>query len=159
MKNKNGFTLVELLAVVLVLGIVASIVSLSVVGIKRSAAKNTFKRLEKQIADLGPQIHSHEFLMGNKTDADSYYQKSKGTDIFIIPLDSLKTAGYIDDIKSPFGSNNCTGYLYVDPSAGDSNDMFVGKLDCTTDASDTDPDKKSDGYNDSQPTAKISKIN
>ena len=141
MKSEKGFTLVELLAVVLVLGIVAAIVTMSITGIRKNAEKSTFARLEKQITDLGPQIHSHEFLVGSKA-SGSYYSLYKSGSPFIITLHMLQTNGYIDNIENPFGSGNCEGYLYVVPATETStSDVYKAYLKCADTYTDDDATK------------------
>ena len=187
MKNNKGFTLVELLAVVVVLGIISSIVTLSVIRIKNKAAEDACKKIEKQITDLGPQIYSNELLTGIKdyedycklngytwdtsdkkcedsdgndvSDAseDYFYQKYKNRAAFIVKVGSLSEAGsliktgYLEEIKSPYNSETCDGYLYVDPTATDPDDMYKGFIKCGT-RYDTDD---YDDYNDSLPSAKL----
>lgn len=112
MKNKKGFTLVELLAVIVVISVVAAIGTLSLIGIKNKAADDTFNKLEKQIVDLGPEIYTHEILLGDKEASQGFYRKYKSGDDFYVELSELKDKGYISDIKSPYnGSDACDGYL------------------------------------------------
>ena len=153
MKRKEGFTLVELLAVIVVLGIVSAIALTSITKVRKESADKTFEKLEKQIADLGPDIYSHEVIVKS---TESFYTAYKDGTPFIIRIGDKTTAGtligagYIDEIKSPYNSSiTCDGYLYVNPS--DTDETYKGFLDCGS--------KETDGYDASQPEATISSIN
>lgn len=117
-KNKKGFTLVELLAVIVVLGIIMSIAGTAVLKQKKKANLEEARKLEKTIADLGPSIYSYEYLTGNKDGNDYFYKAYKslsdGSSIKI-SLSELKNAGYLksDTISNPSGNGNCEGYLEV----------------------------------------------
>lgn len=123
-KNKKGFTLVELLAVIVVLGIIMSIAGTAVLKQKKKANLDEARKLEKTIADLGANIYSYEYLVGvkdaksyceeinsnynenegkcengNDDDSENYFYKSykslsDGSSIKI-SLDELKDAGYL----------------------------------------------------------------
>lgn len=137
MKNKKGFTLVELLAVIVVLGIVSTIAVTSITGIRRKAADDTFKELEHQIAKLGPAIYSHEVIVRDDSSTFySEYKRCKKEDCdFIVPLGdesssgTLIGSGYLKEIQSPYNSSEtCEGYLYVDPASTD--EVYKGYLKC-----------------------------
>ncbi len=129
MKNKKGFTLVELLAVVVVLGIIGSIVTTSVMNIKKKASDDVFSKLRKEIEDLGPEIYTHEMLSGDKNEENSFYTRYKKNTSFIITIDELEQKGYLDDVKNPYKTNEeCDGYLKV--SKNDGEPKFSAFLSC-----------------------------
>ena len=68
---KNVFTLVELLAVIVILGIIMAIGGGITMQVKKNANEEQAKQLEKTIKELGPNIYSHESLVGVK-DYKSY---------------------------------------------------------------------------------------
>lgn len=117
-KNKKGFTLVELLAVIVVLGIIMSIAGTAVLKQKKKANLEEAKKLEKTIADLGPSIYSYESMLENKDDNDYFYKSYKnlsdGSSIKI-SFAELKEAGYLksETISNPAGKGICEGYLEV----------------------------------------------
>ena len=117
-KNNKGFTLVELLAVIVVLGIIMSIAGTAVLKQKKKANLEEAKKLEKTIADLGPSIYSYESMLGNKDDNDYFYKSYKNlrdVSSIKISLSELKEAGYLksETISNPAGNGNCEGYLEV----------------------------------------------
>ncbi len=130
MKNKNGFTLVELLAVVVVLGIIGSIVTMSVMNIKKNASDDVFNKLQKEIADLGYEIYTHEMISGNKELPNSFYNMYKNKDEFIITIDELQNKGYLDNVQSPYKTDEeCEGYLKVITTSGEPD--FKTELNCS----------------------------
>ena len=128
MKNKKGFTLVELLAVIVVLGIIMAIAGTAVLGQRKRANVEAAKNLEESIKDLGAGIYTYE-----SSQVESDFMTAYRTGEFKISIDKLGEAGYLKDlsssgkIKNPAGGDDCDGYLVVDPS-GD--EMFMGYINC-----------------------------
>lgn len=129
MKNKKGFTLVELLAVIVVLGIIMAIAGTAVLGQRKRANVEAAKNIEESIKDLGAGIYSYESSQSESAFMTAYRKKYK----FKISVKQLGDAGYLKDlsssdkIKNPAGGDDCDGYLVVDPS-GD--EMFMGYINC-----------------------------
>lgn len=67
--KKNGFTLVELLAVIVILGIIMTIVGTNLMGVKKEANIKEAKEIERMIENLGPEIYNYEKSLGIKGDA------------------------------------------------------------------------------------------
>lgn len=139
--RKKGFTLVELLAVIVVLGIIMTIAGTAVLGQRKKANIEEAKKIEQTLADLGPGIYAYENTFGS-SDENSFKSLYKSENDFIIQLDELKKGGYIDKIDNPFGGEDCNAYLLVNPNANASEDMFKGYLNCG------DQNYKTDGYDD-----------
>ena len=99
MSNKKGFTLVELLAVIVILGVIISIVTMSVLGTKNKANIEEAKKIEEQIKLLGSEV----------------YLDKRETKIY--QLDDLKEYGLKTPIKNPSGKGICTGYLEITTDA------------------------------------------
>ena len=73
-KNNKGFTLVELLAVIVILAIIMTIAGTNLLGTKKEANIEEAKKMEQMIEDLGPGIYTYEKLNGVK-DKKSYCKK------------------------------------------------------------------------------------
>lgn len=139
MKDKNGFTLVELLAVIVVLAVILVIAGTSFTRIKRNANIEEAKKIEQSLTDLGPNIYSYEYITNNGAEEDdeaTFMKKYNGLakkDSFNISLDTLKGAGYLKNVsiknpKNPSGNDVCNGYLKV--TKGDDGPEFKGYICC-----------------------------
>ena len=124
-KNKKGFTLVELLAVIVILGIILVIAGSNLLQTKKTANIEEAKKMEKMIEDLGPGIYADEKLRNSSGNFMSKYNNNNNP--FYVDKDLLISAGYLkSDIKNPNGNGTCEAYLLIDPTNG-----FKGYIDCT----------------------------
>ena len=103
MKNKKGFTLVELLAVIVVLGIVMGIAAVAITNVLDSTRKNAFVSNAKQYIEGAKSIVEAElvdrmFATGDTTFLGNCAKDSKH-DINIKEKIKLKTGGE----TSPYG--------------------------------------------------------
>ena len=104
MKNKKGFTLVELLAVIVVLAIVMGIAAVAITNTLDSTRKNAYVSSAKQfIAGAKTLVNTDEMnvLLG---DQPTYAPKCQSTEASkTITLNLIKTEGGSND-KSPYGN-------------------------------------------------------
>ncbi len=117
MKNKKGYTLVELLAVVIILGILSSITAIAVINVKKKQDVNNFrneisgiltgaKRYETEhpgamtpSVDLNANVKLSDLVNDGYTDIDSYdkYEGGKNHQIYYEQCpDNIKRKFYIE---------------------------------------------------------------
>jgi len=93
MKNKNGFTMMELLAVIVILGIVSTIAILTVTRILK---KNKEKALEAKEEIILKQARQY----AKDNEEDLFYNSGKRYQFYVcdvITIGDLVNAGYIDE--------------------------------------------------------------
>ena len=124
--KKNGFTLVELLAVMMILGLIMVIVGRKLIISKKDASINEILKIERTLKDLGGDIYL------------SYRKQFSPDEKYKISLYALKD--YVKNIKcdegtkectieNPAGGNFCDAYLLIDTTEG-VEDMFGAYIDC-----------------------------
>lgn len=137
MKNKKGFTLVELLAVIVLIGLLSSVTVTAIVRTRRKANEKLVMSLATSLKSIGGEVYAYEILKGDKTNEDGFYKKFKETSnsgTFVVSLAQLKRAGYLKNVKdgkfiSPVNSSQkCPGYLLV-KKVGDA-PKFEGYVNC-----------------------------
>jgi|TARA_B110000438_G_scaffold73585_3_gene73697 general secretion pathway protein G len=108
-KNKSGFTLIELMAVIVILGILATIVAINVAPFLQRA------NLEKMRADISTVEKALELYKFNEM---RYPSTQQGLEALVIPPKGLKRGylypenGYINSVPiDPWGQE----YLYLSP--------------------------------------------
>ena len=124
--NRNGFTLVELLAVIVVLGVIMSIAGTAVLKQKKKANQGEIDSLYNTIKGFGADVYLSE-----KKDSACY------SDTW------LKGNGYLkSEVSNPSNGEECKAYLIIDKN--DSNDMFKAYIKCSgLDAKGTPPSDES----------------
>lgn len=123
MKNNKGFTLIELLVVIAIIGVLSSVVLVSINN-SRSKARDAQRLSDvRQIRNaLELYYYANNNTYPNNTDNDCSgwdigFNGSVSTDTFIQPL---KTQGFIDTPGDPASVTGCTSgaYYYYRYGAG-----------------------------------------
>ena len=103
MKNKKGFTLVELLAVVLILGILITTASLAVYNFLKKGTVSYYKSLEEEIKSAAEEYtNTYRGLLPREIDS-----------VTSVPIKELSDNNYIDTIKDENG-DDCDGTVYIE---------------------------------------------
>lgn len=101
-KNKNlGFTLVELLAVIIILGVIATIIFPAVGNIIKKSKQKTYNNQVEYILNA-----SENWISANPKIVTTY-------STFCVKLSTLKTSGYLtnEDIINPIDDTVMDGYV------------------------------------------------
>lgn len=102
-REKRGFTMIELLAVLVILGIIMVIAVPSVVSYLQGARTDYYDQLEESVKTVGQEYFSdHRSLMPRENGQ-----------IFSVNIQDLITEGYTTEILDSDGNNTCTGNVYV----------------------------------------------
>lgn len=104
MKKNNGFTLVELLAVITILGIIMVIGGIAATKIKRDANIKEAEQLQEMIKDLAPSVY-----VDKKAAGDSPFDTYDAQELY--------DGGYLksNTIKNPSGGADCKVELEIKP--------------------------------------------
>ena len=110
--NKKGFTIVELLAVILIIGVVSTIAVFSYNGVIQKSRNDAYKDNEKSLKAAAESLIAHcEATYGNKTycvDTPLYNEEVS------ITVDQLVSGKFMNKIVDPSNSGSyCTGYVKV----------------------------------------------
>jgi len=96
MKNIKGFTLVELLAVIAILGVIITISVVSVSGTINRSTDSGYKIIEDQMVEAAKQYVAENF--------GSIVNDS------VVNLNTLINGGYLKDVKDPANKNDTCDY-------------------------------------------------
>ena len=97
LKNQKGLTLVELLAVIVILGIIAAIAVPSIGGIIDNSKKDA------HVANAQQMVSAAKMAVA----ADSTLLPSKATWYEQINFEFIEDDGYLEKLKNPDGSRLC----------------------------------------------------
>ena len=121
MKNKKGFTLVELLLVIAIIGILASVIFIMIGPARKKARIATFKQHMKDIVTAGASC----------IDGDGTIQGGVADGATVQFCDNDSGFGYIPEIKTCKGGS---GTINITVTNGDSDDFNV-KATCPVSSS------------------------
>lgn len=129
MKDKKGFTLVELLAVIVLLSLLSTIGITMLLSSRKNANIRLAKKLEQSLTDIGEQYYIYETTVNKNSEDESYdgknfynkYRELETNEAIIISLKQLKDAGYLKGLKCSNGTcefqspskGTCPGYLLI----------------------------------------------
>ena len=137
--KKKGFTLVELLAAIIILGILAIVVLPDIIDIFNSSQRSSLKVQENQLLDAGGlyvQDYCSNPMWGGNECANNYYGDTYYDEdgdihqVVYVCSGYLKSLGYIDDIY--FDKDNlCEGAAVFDYNISDNSfSRLKGYLAC-----------------------------
>ncbi len=129
--NKKGFTMIELLAVIVILGLLLGVGIPAVNKVLANFRIDYYKKLEGTLATAG-----QEFI------SDKRYQKP--TELMysrVITKEELVGGKYIDEILD-YKENECAGSYVVVAKIGDKHYEYQACLKCETDEYETDTSNK-----------------
>ena len=102
-KKKRGFTMIELLAVLVILGVIMVIAVPSVIGYLQGSKQSYYEQLEESVKTTGQEYFSdHRSLMPRENGQ-----------IYKVDIKDLISEGYTTEILDSDGENTCTGNVYV----------------------------------------------
>lgn len=119
MKKNNGFTIIELLSVLVVLGIIMAIAVPTYNGYVKKARINTCKSYEKTLEGSAKSFIT-ECINRNKCADDKTVEYYIGK---TVESSTLISNNYMKEMKNPYASDNCTGNVKVSKE----NDSYVYK--------------------------------
>lgn len=109
---KKGFTLIELMGVLLILGIIASIVFVSVDSNIKNSRQRTCQTQERNIIE-GAKM----YFTDNPKDSN-------------VTIEKLKEEGYIDDLKNPMTNKPYNNTMQVTKNDGSYIIEYNGEKGC-----------------------------
>ena len=102
-KQKRGFTMIELLAVLVILGVIMVIAVPSVIGYLQGSRTSYYEELEESVKTTGQEYFSdHRSLMPRENGQ-----------IYSVDIKDLISEGYTTEILDSDGNDTCTGIVYV----------------------------------------------
>ena len=103
--NKKAFTMVELLAVILILGIILVIAAASYNSYLKTSREKSFKLAENSFRDTVEEAYIDCSANLSKNNFCQNHDKLVVGETDTIKLSELITSGYIETIKNPYNTN------------------------------------------------------
>lgn len=126
MKNKKGFTLVELLAVIIILGVISTVIIFAVTSLINKAKLNYYKTMGNNLLAAGQDYY---------TTTKSARPKRLGY-VASISLSDLVSENYFKEAKTYDGKNTCSGFVKSWRNS-DGKYQYKACLDCGTEYQDS----------------------
>jgi len=118
--DRSGFTLVELLATITILGILSGIAIVAISAVLKNAHTNYDKSLKNTIISSAKSYYSdHRTLLPKNINEER-----------IIDISYLVSTKYLSPVKDSSGKKNCTGKVKVIRESADKYDYSVINLKC-----------------------------
>lgn len=116
MKNNKGFTLLEIIAVIVILGIIVVISGVSVINYIDDSKQKTYKSYVRDLR-VASQNYMNDCMSNNEDNCDIPFLG----ETLELSYDYLINNGYTSELKDPEGDNYCDrSYVIV---KNDSNDV------------------------------------
>ena len=130
--NKKGMTLVELIAVIAIIGILAIMITPGIMAVRNNVLESSLKSKVSQIENAAKE-YGQEHINELKTIVDNPYneEKTASSDCIYRTVAFLVNSGYLTEKKSYYQNNNDEGMSearsdVINPVTGESmNDNLV----------------------------------
>ena len=128
MINKKGFTLIEVVITILIIGILVGIAVPAVLRYIEKGKDNYYNSLEQEVVLIG-----RDYYAKNKRELPRGQLDSEGNPVYIsqVFLDDLKSKGYVTNDVVDADGEPCSGYVRVEKDVSSNNYTYVPCLICS----------------------------
>lgn len=161
--NKKGFTLIEILAVIVLIGLVATVGISLIVSSRNKSNRKLAQGYEKTLETIGKEVYVYESLASGSAFKSKYNSLTTGEG-FLVSLDKLKNAGYLTNLvnnkfPNPSNKGTCDGFLLIKKTS--EGPVYKGFVNCgglytTPDYSINNSSNESDWFSGSLKTTTLS---
>ena len=127
MKNKKGFTLTELLAVIVLLGLLSTAAITGLMSVRRNSNRKLAEKLENTLTQVGDEIYPYESVQESSAFMNAYDGLGENQNIKIT-LSELRKSGFLKNLVKVDGeyklvspANNketCDGFIIITKVGG-----------------------------------------